>query len=367
MTMRRASGTRKAGEIWLGTGGEASLKSLLLMARDLAATDVHILAGSPVFARVDGALRALTDESLTASTARHLAFAMLSERQRSSLDETLDLDLMCVDDDQHRYRLNVGYANGVIGAVIRLLPQLPVPLEELHLPPIIEATTHRGKGLVLITGSTSQGKTTTMASMVDAINRHSRKHIVTIEDPIEYVHTPVKSLIRQREVGRDTLTFTSGLRAALRQDPDVVLIGEMRDYDTIEIALRAAASGMLVISTLHIVSVERLMDRLLSYAPPGREALVRTMTAEVLHLVVHQELLPTIDGKKRIAAEVLAGTRAVRNMLKSGSESQLRQAILSGRDTGMVTMQASVDALLEQGLISEAIRDGVLKNYAVLS
>jgi twitching motility protein PilT len=364
--MRRASGTRKAGEIWLGNEGEASLRDLLLLAREMKATDVHILAGSPVYARVDGALTALTDSALTASTARHLAFAMLGERQQAAIGEALDLDLMVVDHDQHRYRLNVGFANGAIGAVVRLLPRRPVPLESLRLPAVVEATTHRGKGLVLITGSTSQGKTTTMASMVDAINRHSRKHIVTIEDPIEYVHEPAQSLIRQREVGRDTQTFASGLRAALRQDPDVVLIGEMRDYDTIEIALRAAASGMLVISTLHIVSVERLMDRLLSYAPPGREPLIRTMASEVLHLIVHQELLPTTDGGKRVASEVLVGTRAVRNMLKTGADTQLRQAILSGRDAGMVMMQQSLDTLLGEGTISEAVYQSVSRNYAAV-
>jgi len=365
--MRRASGTRKAGELWLGAEGESSVRGLLHVARDLGATDLHIMAGSPVFARVEGTLRAISDAPLTASTARHLAFALLNTDQRTTFDQTLDLDLMVVDDDQHRYRINVGFANGLVGAVIRLLPPKPIPLADLKLPPIVETATHRGKGLVLITGSTSQGKTTTMASMVDAINRHSRKHIVTIEDPIEYVHTPVQSLVRQREVGRDTKSFASGLRAALRQDPDVVLVGEMRDYETIEIALRAAASGMLVISTLHIVSIERLMDRLLSYAPPGREALVRTMASEVLHLVVHQELLPTLDGGKRVAAEVVAGTRAVRNMLKSGTESQLRQAILSGRDAGMVTMQAALDGLLEEGAISEDIHGAVARNYATLA
>src|SRR6185503_777278 len=147
------------------------------------------------------------------------------------------------------------------------------------------------------------GKTTTMASMVDAINRHSRKHIVTIEDPIEYLHTNVQSVVRQREVGRDTKTFASGLRAAMRQDPDVLLIGEMRDYDTIEIALRAAETGVLVMSTLHIVSVEKLMDRLLGFVPPGRENMIRVMAAESLLGVVHQELLTTVDGGKRVACE----------------------------------------------------------------
>src|SRR5262249_11299747 len=158
----------------------------------------------------------------------------------------------------------------------------PLPLSSLNLPPVVEELPNRGKGLILVTGSTSMGKTTTMASMIDHINRTSGRHIITVEDPIEYVHENVRSVIRQREVGRDTLSFADGLRAALRQDPDVILIGEMRDFETIETALRAAESGVLVISTLHIITVERLVDRLLSFCPPGRESLVRTMFSEVL-------------------------------------------------------------------------------------
>jgi twitching motility protein PilT len=223
--------------------------------------------------------------------------------------------------------------------------------------------THRGKGLILITGSTSQGKTTTMASMVDAINRHSRKHIVTIEDPIEYLHSTGLSLVRQREVGRDTKTFSTGLRAALRQDPDVILIGEMRDYDTIETALRAAETGILVLSTMHIVSIEKLMDRLLAYVPHGRENMIRAMTAESLLGVVHQELLPTVDGGKRVAAEVLIATRAVKNQIRVGTDLQLRSSIQSGVSVGMTTMVSSLDALLQEGVITEGIYQNAMKNY----
>ena len=365
--MQRHSGTWKANQLWVGGSGDAEVRTLLHLARDEGATDVHILAGSPVFARIDGELLPLSAEILTASLAKHLACALIGERQQVVLEELLDVDVMCVDTDGQRYRVNVGYANGTIGAVIRLLPRTPIPLEELHLPPIVEEMTHRGKGLVLVTGSTSQGKTTTMASMIDSINRHSRKHIVTIEDPIEYLHPRGQSLIRQRELGRDTKSFAAGLRAALRQDPDVILIGEMRDYDTIDIALRAAASGVLVISTLHIVAVERMMDRLLAYALPGRENLIRTMTSEVLQCVIHQELLPTVDGGKRVACEILTGTRAVRNTLKSGTDSGLRTALLSGRDTGMVTMETSLDSLLAEGVITETVRDDVMKNYAAIT
>lgn len=353
----------RSGRLWVGADAVGDIHAILDEARAANATDVHIMAQSPVYFRVDGDLQPFSDEIITASMARHLACALLSEPQIASLDEHLDLDFMCVDPGQQRYRVNVGWFNGATGATIRLLPNRPLPIEDLKLPPIVEEMTHRGKGLILITGSTSQGKTTTMASMVDAINRHSRKHIVTIEDPIEYLHTNLRSLVRQREVGRDTKSFSSGLRAALRQDPDVLLIGEMRDYDTIETALRAAETGVLVLSTMHILSIEKLMDRLLAYVPPGRENMIRTMTAESLLAVIHQELLPTIDGGKRVAAEVLVGTRAVRNQIRGGTDLQLRTSLLSGRDVGMTTMAASLQGLLAEGVISEGIYENAAKNY----
>jgi twitching motility protein PilT len=362
--MNRRSGTFRSGRIWLGTRDAPDIGAILDEARALKATDVHIMAHSPVHFRVDGQLVPLSAEVLSASAARHLACAMLSEQQVATLDEQMDLDFMCTDGRQQRYRVNVGYFNSSVGATIRLLPNKPMPLEMLGLPPIVEQMTHRTKGLILITGSTSQGKTTTMASMIDAINRHSHKHIITIEDPIEVLHTNQQSLVRQREVGRDTKTFASGLRAALRQDPDVVMIGEMRDAETIETALRAAEVGVLVLSTLHIVSIEKLVDRMLTYMPPGREHMVRAMMSEVLQCVVHQELLPTVDGGKRVACEILVATRAVRTQIRGSNEIMLRSSLMSGRDVGMQTMNSSLDALLAEATISEGVYEDVMKNYA---
>ncbi len=353
----------RSARIWLGDDAAGDIHVVLEAARAAHATDVHIMAQSPIHFRVDGQLQPFSDDQLTGSQARHLACGLLSEQQIATLDEQLDIDFMCVDQSQQRYRVNVGWFNGATGATIRLLPTSPLRLEDLRLPPVVEEMTHRGKGLILITGSTSQGKTTTMASMVDAINRHSRKHIVTIEDPIEYVHTNIKSLVRQREVGRDTRTFSTGLRAALRQDPDVLLIGEMRDYDTIETALRAAETGVLVLSTMHITSIEKLMDRLLAYVPSGRENMVRTMTAESLLGVIHQELLPTVDGGKRVAAEVLVGTRGVRNQIRGGTDLQLRSSMMAGGTVGMTTMTASLETLLAEGVITEGVYESVLRNY----
>jgi twitching motility protein PilT len=364
VSINRRSGTYRAGRLWLGSGDAPDIGLILAEARTRKATDIHIVAHSAILFRVDAELQPLSDEVLSASAARHLACAMLSESQVTQLDDNLDIDFMVADPTGLRYRVNVGYFNGSAGATIRLLPREPMPLEDLGLPPIVGELARRGKGLILITGSTSQGKTTTMASIIDAINRESKKHIITIEDPIEVVHKNKQSLVRQREVGRDTKTFASGLRAALRQDPDVVMIGEMRDAETIETALRAAEVGVLVISTLHIVSIEKLIDRLLTHMPAGRETMVRAMIAEVLQAVIHQELLPTLDGGKRVACEILVATRAVRSHLRSGSDVQLRSALMSGREVGMQTMNAALETLMAQEVISEGVYQDVLKNYA---
>ena len=355
----------RSARLWLGGDAGRDIQTVLDAARLAGATDVHVMAQSPVLFRIDGELQAYAPDTLSASEARHLSCALLSEQQIASLDDQLDLDFMCVGPDQERYRVNVGWFNGCTGATIRILPKRPIPLSELRLPPVVEEMTTRGKGLILITGSTSQGKTTTMASMVDAINRNSRKHIITIEDPIEYLHENVYSLVRQREVGRDTKSFATGLRAALRQDPNVLLIGEMRDYDTIETALRAAETGVLVLSTMHITSIEKLMDRLLAYVPPGRETMIRAMASESLQCVIHQELLPTVDGGKRVAAEVLVGTRAVKNQIRSGTDLQLRSSLMAGGSVGMVTMTASLETLLAEGAISEGVFEAVMRNYAL--
>jgi twitching motility protein PilT len=337
-------------------------EQLLEHAKTCGATDIHICAGAPVIFRVAGELIPITKESLTAEQSRQVSLELLTEDQKAKFESKLDYDLMLADKGG-RYRINVGYFNGEVGATIRILPTEPKTIKELFLPDIVGMLAHRTKGLVLITGSTSQGKTTTMAAMIDQINTTSKKHIITIEDPIEYVHANKKGIVRQREVGRDTQTFYSGLRAALRQDPNVIAIGEMRDYETIKIALTAAETGVLVLSTLHVISIDKILERLFSYAPVADEGQLRFLLAEALQGIIHQELLPTVDGGRRVACEVLVVTSAAKNIIRRRGGFFLRSVIETGKKQGMVTMQDSVNDLLEKKIISEGVAKSVLANY----
>jgi len=341
----------------------ADMQSILERARLKGATDVHIAPGSPVMLRVEGDLVPITKEALTARGAKELSYALLSEEQIVEFEESLDLDFMTADEKHRRYRVNVSYSDGAVGVSIRLLASEPVPLEELRLPEIVGKLTRARKGLILITGSTTQGKTTTMNGMIDAINRYYRRHVITIEDPIEYVHANKNSIVRQREVGKDTQTFHSELRAALRQNPDVIAVGEMRDYDTIKIALPAAETGVLVLSTLHIISIDKIIGRLLAYAPDGSDGHMRALLAEGLLAVIHQELLPTIDGGNRVACETLVATDAVRNVIRKRGTFHLRNLIATGQRYGMQTMKASLDQILAEGVITESVHKSVLDNY----
>ncbi len=337
-------------------------RQLLEHAKTQQATDIHICAGAPILFRVGGKLIPITKEKLTAEQSREITFELLTEDQKIQFEKNLDYDLMLAD-EAGRYRINVGYFNGEVGATIRILPTRPKTIKELSLPDIVKDLAHRTKGLVLITGSTSQGKTTTMASMIDEINTTCEKHIVTIEDPIEYVHTNRAGIVRQRAVGRDTQTFYSGLRAALRQDPDVISIGEMRDYETIKIALAAAETGVLVLSTLHVISIDKIIERLLSYAPATDEGQLRFLLAESLQGMIHQELIPTVNGEQRVACEVLVVTGAAKNILRRKGGFFLRTVIETGKKHGMITMSESVNALLEAGVISEGVAKSILANY----
>lgn len=339
-----------------------SRKQLLEHAKARQATDIHICAGAPILFRVGGQLLPVTEEKLTAKQSREISLELLTEEQKIKFETNLDYDLMLVD-ESGRYRINIGYFNGEIGTTIRILPTKPKTIKELFLPDIVKDLTHRTKGLVLITGSTSQGKTTTMASMIDEINSACKKHIITIEDPIEYVHINKTGIVRQREVGRDTQTFSKGLRAALRQDPDIIAIGEMRDYETIKIALTAAETGVLVFSTLHVISIDKIIERLLSYAPSGDEGQLRFLLAESLQGIIHQELIPTVNGEQIVACEALVVTGAARNVIRRKGGFYLRSIIETGKKYGMITMAESVNALLEENIIGEGVAKSVLANY----
>jgi len=339
-----------------------SRKQLLEHAKTQKATDIHICAGAPILLRIGGELVPVTNEKLTAKQSREISMELLTEKQKAQFEENLDYDLMLAE-QSGRYRINIGYFDGEIGATIRILPTKPKTIKELLLPDIAGKLARRTKGLVLITGSTSQGKTTTMAAMIDEINKTSKKHILTIEDPIEYIHTNKTGIVRQREVARDTKTFYSGLRAALRQDPDIIAIGEMRDYETIKIALTAAETGVLVLSTLHVISIDKILERLISYAPAGDEGQLRFLLAESLQGVIHQELIPTLDGRQRVACEVLVVTGAARNVIRRKGGFFLRGIIETGKKYGMNTMTESVTALVEGKIISEGVAKSILVNY----
>jgi twitching motility protein PilT len=339
-----------------------SRKQLLEHAKAQQATDIHICAGAPIMFRIGGKLVPITKEKLTAGQSREISLELLTEEQKVRFEKDLDYDLMLAD-GAGRYRINVGYFNGEVGSTIRILPTRPKTIEELSLPDITRELAQRTKGLVLITGSTSQGKTTTMTSMIDHVNTTCEKHIVTIEDPIEYVHTNKVGVVRQREVGKDTQSFYSGLRAALRQDPDVIAIGEMRDYETIKIALTAAETGVLVLSTLHVISIDKIIERLVSYAPATDEGQLRFLLAESLQGMIHQELIPTKDGGQRVACEVLVVTNAAKNIIRRKGGFFLRSVIETGRKHGMMTMSESVNNLLEDGTISEGVAKSILANY----
>ena len=338
------------------------IRELLSYARKKKATDIHIAPGAPILFRIARELVPATKEKITPEQSRNLAYELLDQQQRKIFEDNLDYDFMS-SDGSARYRVNLAHYSGHVGAVIRILPERPQTIAELKLPDVVNYCCEFTKGLILLTGSTSQGKTTTMAAMIDHVNKKHKKHIVTIEDPIEYLHQNFNGAFRQRDVGEDTASFYNGLRAALRQDPDVIAIGEMRDYETIKIALTAAETGVLVLSTLHIISIDKIIERLLSYAPPEEEMHLRYLLADCLCAVIHQELVPTTDGGKRVAAEVLITTDAARNVIRRRGAYLLRNIITSGKRYNMVTMNESIDSLLEQGLITEGIATAILANY----
>jgi twitching motility protein PilT len=338
------------------------ISKLIRLAKGQKASDIHICAGAPVLFRVGKDLVPSTSGKVTPELAERMATELMTPQQLEVFRTNLDYDLM-VTDDEGRYRVNISYNDRAVGIVIRILPEQARTLDELGLPPVVKVLTSMTKGLVLITGATSQGKTTTMSAMINEINNTQRRHVITIEDPIETVHETKMSIVRQREVGRDTKTFYSGLRAALRQDPDVVAIGEMRDYETIKIALTASETGILVISTLHSISIDKLLERLLSYSPAEDQDHLRYLLAGALQGVIHQELMPAVAGGRRVACEVLVSTDAVKNIIRNRDSFMLRNIIHTGGKYGMVTMKQSVMDLVEKGLVLPDVAENVLRNY----
>ncbi len=333
------------------------------------ASDIHITAGARPMFRIHGFLCEAEEKVLEPSDTEQLIRSLLTEDQFVRLRDTGDIDCAYSLKGVSRYRVNAYKQRGCYGAAIRVVPESVPKFESLGLPPVLREFVQKSQGLVLVTGPTGHGKSTTLAALVDVINCTESRHIITLEDPIEYLHHHECSVVDQREVGVDTRSFADGLRAALRQDPDVIVIGEMRDLETIQTAVTAAETGHLVLATLHTSSALQTVERIMNVFPPHQQAQIRIQLASVLIGIVNQRLLPQASGDGRVAAcEVLINTPAVANLIRTQKVYQLQTVMQTSKAHGMQTMEEQLQRLLERGLIDQhraawaqlSIRNGLL-------
>jgi twitching motility protein PilT len=317
-------------------------------------SDVHFTAGRPPMMRIDGELVPYEGyDVLNPDDVKYTIYGLLTSKQRSVFEKELELDLSYNIPGEARFRVNVFQQRGAMAAVMRVVPYEIKSIEELGLPPQITNFAYLPRGFVLVTGPTGSGKSTTLASLIGVVNQHRACHIVTVEDPIEFLHSHDRSVINQRELGEDTHSFAAALKHALRQDPDVILVGELRDLETIQVALTAAETGQLVFGTLHTQDAPQTIDRLIDVFPPHQQEQIRVMLAGSLQGVVCQQLMKTADGKGRQAAsEVLTATPATRNLVREGKTHQLYSSMQAGREHGMLTMDQSLAELVRSGQIT---------------
>jgi twitching motility protein PilT len=332
----------------------ATLPELLKTMVDRDGSDLHISTDTPPQIRVHGHLQRLTLPELSASETKQLVYSVLTDMQKKRFEETLELDFSFGIKGMARFRCNVFNQRGAVGAVYRLIPEKIRSFAELGLPPVLATLSERPRGLVLVTGPTGSGKSTTLAAMIDKINLERHDHILTIEDPIEYIHQHKSCLVNQREVHSDTNSFTNALRAALREDPDIVLIGEMRDLETVEAALKIAETGHLTFATLHTNSAAQTINRIIDVFPANQQAQIRTQLSLVLEGIVCQALLPKADGKGRVVSlEILVPNPAIRNLIRDDKVHQIYGAMQSGQEKlGMQTANQSLASLYLKRLIT---------------
>jgi twitching motility protein PilT len=317
------------------------------------ASDLHLQVGLPPMLRVDGALMPINGaEILTDEAVEALVFAILDEDQKQILLKDKEFDFSFAFGDLGRFRVNAFHERGNLAAALRLITNDVLTVEQLGLPPIVNKFADYPRGLVLVTGPTGSGKSTTLAAMIHKINNERAEHIITIEDPIEYTHRSKKSVIVQREVHYDTYSFSAALRSALREDPDVVLIGEMRDLETIASAITIAETGHLVFATLHTNSAAQSIDRMIDVFPPHQQPQIRSQLSNILMSIVSQRLVPTIGGGRVAAAEILVATPAVRNIIREGKTHQLEAVIQTGAEFGMQSMDKTLALMVHNGTIS---------------
>jgi pilus retraction protein PilT len=331
-----------------------SLEDLLKNTLEIGASDLHITVGVPPKVRKNGRLSTIGDDKLLPPDTEALIRSMLNEEQWIKYQDNGELDLSYSLQGMGRFRVNVYKQRGTCCAAIRMVNLIIPSMEELGLPSIISEMSKKTKGMILVTGPTGSGKSTTLASVIDLINKSRDCHILTLEDPIEYLHKHNKSIVNQREIGNDSHSYSAALRAALREDPDVILVGEMRDTETIAIAVTAAETGHLVLSTLHTIGAANTIDRIIDVFPPHQQQQIKVQLSTVLQAVISQQLLPRKDKPGRVAAiEIMTATPAIRNLVREGKTYQINSQIQTGVKFGMQSMDSCLAGLYRKGIISK--------------
>lgn len=330
-----------------------TIHHLLVEAIERGASDLHLTQGAPPILRIDGELELLDLPALNVSDCQHMVYSLLNDAQKAKFEQNLELDMSVEIADVGRFRVNVHRQRGAVEAAFRVVTEQIRSLRQLGLPPVTEEIARKSSGLILVTGPTGSGKTSTLAAIINQINNEQHRMIITVEDPIEYVHHNRKSIVKQREVTSDTHTFADALRHVLRQDPDVVVIGEMRDLETIGTALTAAETGHLVLATIHTPDAVQTVDRIIDVFPPNQQQQVRIQFANTMNAIIAQQLLPMPGGRGRVpATEILLATVAARNIIRNAKTEQLHTLLQTNTDIGMTTMDKSLKSLYQQRLIS---------------
>ena len=331
------------------------ISELLAFSVKNKASDLHLSAGLPPMIRVDGDIRRINVPPLEHREVHALVYDIMNDKQRRDYEEFFETDFSFELPGIARFRVNVFNQDRGAAAVMRTIPSKVLTLEELNCPSFFQEITKTPRGIILVTGPTGSGKSTTLAAMIDYINNNDYSHILTVEDPIEFVHQSKKSLINQREVHRDTLGFNEALRSALREDPDSILVGEMRDLETIRLALTAAETGHLVFGTLHTSSAAKTVDRIIDVFPAAEKEMIRAMLSESLQAVISQTLLKKTTGGRTAAWEIMVGTPAIRNLIREAKVAQMYSAIQTGRKDGMQTLDQHLEELVNKGLITKQV------------
>lgn len=330
------------------------ISELLAFSVKNKASDLHLSAGLPPMIRVDGDVRRVNVPALDHKTVHSLVYDIMNDKQRKDYEEFLETDFSFEIPGLARFRVNAFNQHRGAGAVFRTIPSKVLSLEELNCPPIFKQLVQQHRGMILVTGPTGSGKSTTLAAMLDHINDNHYGHILSVEDPIEFVHTSKKCLVNQREVHRHTKGFNEALRSALREDPDIILVGEMRDLETIRLALSASETGHLVFGTLHTSSAAKTIDRIVDVFPAAEKSMVRSMLSESLRSVVSQALLKKVGGGRVAIHEIMVGTPAIRNLIREDKVAQMYSAIQTGQAHGMQTLDQNLTEALKKGLITRA-------------